>query len=175
MTCGPQMTRREAPLIPSMRTPGGGVISGRWGRSLSGGSLTEAFAANSVAVLVCCMVLALVVMGRDPTPGSKAWRGNRRDGSPSLHLQTARAVGISPRSDALRGPYSKRPGLATRSVGSSWGTTWRVDHVSGWKIVPGSPPGATRKRRPDQPTAALLLHRAAFSNRSLAAGTPGMG
>ncbi len=39
---------------PAMRTPGGEVICGRWGRSLSGGSLSESFSVDGVAVLVCC-------------------------------------------------------------------------------------------------------------------------
>jgi len=42
-----------------MRTPGGHVIRGRWGRSLSGGSLSKSFPADSVAVLVCCTVFGL--------------------------------------------------------------------------------------------------------------------
>jgi len=37
-----------------MRTLGGEVARGRWGRSLFGGSLSESFAAAGVAVLVCC-------------------------------------------------------------------------------------------------------------------------
>jgi len=41
-------------LTLSMRTPGGEVICGRWGRSLSGGSLSESFSVDGVAVLVCC-------------------------------------------------------------------------------------------------------------------------
>jgi hypothetical protein len=39
---------------PSMRTPGGEVIGGRRGRSLSDGGLSESFSADGVAVLVCC-------------------------------------------------------------------------------------------------------------------------
>jgi hypothetical protein len=38
-----------------MRTPGGVVVGGRWGRSLVGGSLSERFPADRVAVLVCCV------------------------------------------------------------------------------------------------------------------------
>src|SRR5712671_3193397 len=40
--------------ILSMRTPGGEVIRGRWGRSLSDGSLSESFSSDRVAVLPCC-------------------------------------------------------------------------------------------------------------------------
>jgi hypothetical protein len=36
-----------------MRTPGGEVIRGRWGWSLSGGRLSESFSADGVAVLMC--------------------------------------------------------------------------------------------------------------------------
>lgn len=39
---------------PSMRTHSGEVIRGRWRNSLSGGGLSEAFAADIVAVPVCC-------------------------------------------------------------------------------------------------------------------------
>jgi hypothetical protein len=49
--------RDLGPLSPSMRTPGGEVIGGRWRRSLSGDSLSETFPVASVAVLVCCTVL----------------------------------------------------------------------------------------------------------------------
>src|SRR5713101_8264265 len=45
---------------PSMRTPGGEVIRGRWGRSLFDSGLSEAFPADCVAVLLCCTVLGLV-------------------------------------------------------------------------------------------------------------------
>jgi hypothetical protein len=43
-----------------MRTPGGEVIRGRWGRSLFDSGLSEAFPADCVAVLLCCTVLGLV-------------------------------------------------------------------------------------------------------------------
>jgi len=36
-------------LSTSMRTLGSQVVRGRWGKSLSGGSLSEAFAVHSVA------------------------------------------------------------------------------------------------------------------------------
>jgi hypothetical protein len=39
---------------PSMRTLGGEVACGRWGRSLSDGGLSESFAVGRVAVLSCC-------------------------------------------------------------------------------------------------------------------------
>ena len=46
------------PLTPSMRTPGAEVAGGRWGRSLSGGSLSWSFSVDGVAVLVCCTARA---------------------------------------------------------------------------------------------------------------------
>jgi hypothetical protein len=45
-----------------MRTLGGAVVRGRWGRSLFGGGLSESSVADDVAVLVCCTALRLVVM-----------------------------------------------------------------------------------------------------------------
>jgi hypothetical protein len=39
---------------PSMRTPRGEVVRARWGRSAIGCSLTQPFAADDVAVRVCC-------------------------------------------------------------------------------------------------------------------------
>src|SRR5437773_12013757 len=79
------------------------------------------------------------------------------------------------RTAAGQGVIAAVEGLATRSVGSSWRTTWRVVHVSGWKIVPGSPPGATRKRRPDQPAAALLLRRGCLQQPVAGRWNPGYG
>jgi hypothetical protein len=61
--------RSWSPAIPSMRTHGGEVIRGRWGRSLSGGSLSEAFSANSVAALLCCTALGPAIMRHGPKPG----------------------------------------------------------------------------------------------------------
>jgi hypothetical protein len=43
-----------------MRTTGGKVARGRWGRSLVGGSLSEAFPVARVAVLGCCTMLVRV-------------------------------------------------------------------------------------------------------------------
>jgi hypothetical protein len=77
---GPCVAR---PLVTlSMRTPGTEVFRGRWGRSLSAGSLSEAFAADGVAVLLCCTALGLFcvasrswastlrfVMSQDPSEG----------------------------------------------------------------------------------------------------------
>lgn len=47
-------------VTPSMRTHGGEVVGGRWGRSLVDDSLAEAFPAAWVAVLVCCTALVRV-------------------------------------------------------------------------------------------------------------------
>jgi hypothetical protein len=49
-----------------MRTPASEVGRGRWGRLLVGGSLSEAFPAARVAVLVCCAALVRVEL----RPGS---------------------------------------------------------------------------------------------------------
>jgi hypothetical protein len=47
--------RHYGPLvIPSMRTLGGEVVSGRWGRSLVGGGLSKSSSGVGVAVLVRC-------------------------------------------------------------------------------------------------------------------------
>lgn len=48
---------RGTGIAPSMRTPSGKVARGRCGRSLCDGALSEAFSADSVAVLLCCMKL----------------------------------------------------------------------------------------------------------------------
>jgi hypothetical protein len=54
------------PLTPSMRTLGGGVAWGRWRRSLVGGGLSEAFAADRVAVLVGCTALSRPLLSWGP-------------------------------------------------------------------------------------------------------------
>lgn len=46
-----------------MRTSGGEVVRGRWGRSATGRSPTELFTANDVAVLVCWMTVGLGIVG----------------------------------------------------------------------------------------------------------------
>lgn len=61
-----------------MRAPGSEVVGGRWSRSLSGGSLSESFAAAGVAVLLCCTALGLPPW-RSVTPdrsgiGSACWK-----------------------------------------------------------------------------------------------------
>jgi len=66
------------PLTPSMRTPGAKVARGRWGRSPFGGSLSEAFAVDDVAVLLCCTALSpsprwLVTLDRSGT-ASAGWK-----------------------------------------------------------------------------------------------------
>lgn len=57
------------------RTPGPEVFRGRWSKSLFDRDLSEALAADRVAVLVCCMVLGLVVIPHIPHqtvgPGSR--------------------------------------------------------------------------------------------------------
>jgi hypothetical protein len=55
-----------------MRTLGGEVVGGRWGRSLVGGSLSEAFWAARVAVFLCCLALDLLIMRRHPEPRIKS-------------------------------------------------------------------------------------------------------
>jgi hypothetical protein len=55
-----------------MRTPGGKVVRGPWGRSLVGSSLSGPFPAADVAVLVCCTALGLVVMRLNPKPSCYA-------------------------------------------------------------------------------------------------------
>ena len=45
------------PLTPSMRTLGSEVAGGRWGRPPFGGSSSEAFAVDDVAVALCCTAL----------------------------------------------------------------------------------------------------------------------
>ena len=47
-------------LTPSMRTLGGEVARGRWGKSAADGSLSEPLAAHDVAVLRSCTAVALV-------------------------------------------------------------------------------------------------------------------
>jgi hypothetical protein len=59
-----------SPVIPSMRTHGGEVVRGRWGRSLVDGSLSEAFPGAWVAVLMCCTVLARVGCAPGPAHSS---------------------------------------------------------------------------------------------------------
>ena len=56
--------------ILSMRTPGSEVARGRWGRSLVGSSLSEAFPVSRVAVLVCCTVLVRVGLRPGPVYSS---------------------------------------------------------------------------------------------------------
>ena len=48
---------------PSMRTLGGEVIGGRWGRSVVGRSPLRLLAVGGVAVLKCCTALAWPVAG----------------------------------------------------------------------------------------------------------------
>jgi hypothetical protein len=71
----PNMTKRESgtpstcnfwvelrgfePLTPSMRTLGGEVARGRWGRSAVDRSLSEPLAVDDVAVFECCTALDL--------------------------------------------------------------------------------------------------------------------
>src|SRR5262249_5075274 len=47
-------------LTTSMRTPGGEVVDGRWGKSATDGCLSDPLAAHDVAVLRCCTAVALV-------------------------------------------------------------------------------------------------------------------
>jgi hypothetical protein len=47
------------PLTPSMRTLGGEVAGGRWGRSAAGGSLSKPLAVGDVAVFECCTTSCL--------------------------------------------------------------------------------------------------------------------
>jgi hypothetical protein len=97
----------------------------------------------------------------------------------AANLQQARAptpeTRYCPRSDALRGPYSKRTGLAPDR----------------WGVAGGRPGGSLTSAAGRLSLACRLAQRAsggrtsrpphccfagvAFSNRSLAAGTPGMG
>jgi hypothetical protein len=58
-----------------MRTLGGEVVGGRSGRSLVGGSLSEAFGAYRVAVLLCCMARGSPVIWRGLNPRIKSLTG----------------------------------------------------------------------------------------------------
>jgi hypothetical protein len=62
-------------LTLSMRTPGGEVIGGRWSRSSFVGSLSEAFPADRVAVLVRCTALRLTVSRYSRRPQIKSLIG----------------------------------------------------------------------------------------------------
>jgi hypothetical protein len=60
----------------SMRTLGGKVVRGRWGRSLFGGGSSESSSADGVAVFLCCTAFGRVGMRnghppvRHPTTGT---------------------------------------------------------------------------------------------------------
>jgi hypothetical protein len=47
--------------VPSMRTPGGKVARGCWGKSAADGGLSGSVAVHDVAVLLCCTVPARLV------------------------------------------------------------------------------------------------------------------
>jgi len=51
-----------------MRTLGGKVVRGRWGRSATGRSRTKSLAADDVGVLVCCTAPGLVVVRHGSKP-----------------------------------------------------------------------------------------------------------
>ena len=48
------VTRVREPLTSSMRTPGGEVVGGRWGRSVIDRRPSRPFAVDGVAVFECC-------------------------------------------------------------------------------------------------------------------------
>ena len=56
------------PLTPSMRTPGGEVARGRWGRPATGRGRTKSPTADDVAVLVCCTTSCLALLA---SPGGQ--------------------------------------------------------------------------------------------------------
>ena len=69
LECGTRVARLRFSccwLTLSMRTPGGGVVRGRWGRSLSGGGLSGSLAVGGVAVLACCKTIDRVIMRHGP-------------------------------------------------------------------------------------------------------------
>ena len=69
------------PLTPSMRTLGGEVVRGRWGRSAAGGSLSEPLAVGDVAVLRCCTAAGLAPMTLcDSKPAYQQFEGGESIG-----------------------------------------------------------------------------------------------
>jgi hypothetical protein len=74
-----------------MRTLGGKVARGRWGRSAAGGSLSEPLAVGDVAVLRCCTAPDLPMSRVARASAFQAWR------TPSS-LQRARAYRVATRS-----------------------------------------------------------------------------
>lgn len=86
----PRRSRRS--IIPggptlSMRTPGSGVVRGRWGRSLVAGGLSKSSSADGVAVLVCYARSPAVSAGMVARPWTAPARRDR------LLANTARGTG----------------------------------------------------------------------------------
>src|SRR6266567_5541539 len=71
---GPKPGPGEPSLTPSMRTLGDEVVRGRWGRSLSGGSLSRSFSACGVAVLLSCTGFARVWPQCVDRSGQHGWQ-----------------------------------------------------------------------------------------------------
>ena len=80
------------PLIPSMRTPGGAVVRGRWGRSATGRSRMKSLTADDVAVLVCCTTSGVGVTGLAGNRGLGVRPGLVHPGS---HATAAQSVVVT--------------------------------------------------------------------------------
>ncbi len=113
-----------------MRTPGATVVRGRWGRSLSGGSLSESFSVDGVAVFLCCTTLGRTVST------FKCGRCRCRMARPvvSMHLATSADMCSRPTTKLALKPNARRKAawflvavcaIGITSSGSAMTRTWR--------------------------------------------------